>query len=145
MVGSAFLRQSDFQSRNSRDLGSRLPGTRPNLGVALEQATILGLSSPRPKRLLAPSLVDFRGKAGIRALYQAIGIPTRDHISKAFGEIWGEDLGRSKRRPNDNGSNTHYLSSDKMFPSSVVVPVSENMGSRLPSLLSFASADEGTS
>ena len=44
--------------------------------VALEQETILGLSGPRPKRLLAPSLIDFRGNPGIRALYQAIGIPT---------------------------------------------------------------------
>ena len=33
------------------------------------------LSGPRPKRLLAPSLIDFRGNPGIRALYQAIGIP----------------------------------------------------------------------
>ena len=30
-----------------------------NLGVAIEQETILGLSDPRPKRLLAPSLIDF--------------------------------------------------------------------------------------
>ena len=37
--------------------------------------TILGLFGPCPKRLLAPSLIDFRGKTGIRALYQAIGIP----------------------------------------------------------------------
>ena len=52
---------------------------RCNLGVALEQETIfLGLSGPRPKRLLAPSLIDFRGNPGIRALYQAIGIPTHE-------------------------------------------------------------------
>ena len=31
--------------------------------VALEQETFLGLSSPYPKRLLAPSLIDFRGKS----------------------------------------------------------------------------------
>ena len=31
-----------------------------NLGVALEQETGLGLSSRRPKRLLARSLIDFR-------------------------------------------------------------------------------------
>ena len=43
--------------------------------VALEQKIFLGLSGPGPKRLLAPSLIDFRGKTGIRALYQAIGIP----------------------------------------------------------------------
>ena len=42
--------------------------------VALEQEIFWGLSGPGPKRLLAPSLVDFRGKTGIRALYQAIGI-----------------------------------------------------------------------
>ena len=48
---------------------------RCNLGVVLEQETILGLSGPGPKRLLAPSLIDFSGKTGIRALYQAIGIP----------------------------------------------------------------------
>ena len=30
---------------------------RCNLGVALEQETILGFSGPRPKRLLAPSLI----------------------------------------------------------------------------------------
>ena len=35
---------------------------RCNLGVALEQETILGFSGPGPKRLLAPSLTDFRGK-----------------------------------------------------------------------------------
>ena len=35
----------------------------------------MGLSGPQPKRLLAPSLIDFQGNPGIRALYQAIGIP----------------------------------------------------------------------
>ena len=49
---------------------------RCNLGVALEQETILGLSGPRPKRLLALSLMDFRGNPGIWALYQANGIPS---------------------------------------------------------------------
>ena len=35
----------------------------------------MGLSGPRPIRLLAASsLIDFRGNPGIRALYQAIGI-----------------------------------------------------------------------
>ena len=48
---------------------------RCNLGVALEQEILLGLFGPRPKILLAPSPVDFRGNPGIRALYQAIGIP----------------------------------------------------------------------
>ena len=47
---------------------------------------ILGLSGPRPTRLLAPSLIDFRGKTGIRALYQAIGIPcTRQSESQDGG------------------------------------------------------------
>ena len=53
--------------------------------VALEQETFLGLSGPRPKRLLAPSLIDFRGNPGIRALYQAIGsnpIPGFEGIRK---------------------------------------------------------------
>ena len=50
-------------------------------GVALEQETILGLSGPRPKRLLAPSLIDFRGNPGIRALHQANGI-------SSFGTIF---------------------------------------------------------
>ena len=43
--------------------------------VALEQETFLGLSGPRLKRLLAPSLIDFREQTGIQALNQAIGIP----------------------------------------------------------------------
>ena len=42
---------------------------RCNLGVAPEQETFWGLSGPRPERLLAPSLIDFRGNAGIQALY----------------------------------------------------------------------------
>ena len=45
------------------------------LGGAGPSKTHLGLSSPRPERLLAPSLIDFRGSPGIRALYQAIGMP----------------------------------------------------------------------
>ena len=48
---------------------------RCNLGVALEQETIFGLSGPCPKRLLAPSLIDFRGNPRIWASYQAVGIP----------------------------------------------------------------------
>ena len=36
---------------------------------------IFGSLKPSPKRLLAPSLIDFWGSPGIRALYQAIGIP----------------------------------------------------------------------
>ena len=48
------------------------------LGVALEPETILGLSGPRPKRPLAPSLIDFRGSPEIRASYQANGIPKID-------------------------------------------------------------------
>ena len=48
--------------------------------VALEQEIFWGLSGPGPKRLLAPSLIDFRGKTGIRALYQAIGIPSQQYI-----------------------------------------------------------------
>ena len=56
--------------------------------VALEQETFLGLSGPRPKRLLAPSLIDFRGNPGIRALYQAIGRPFAS--SRPFASI--EDL-----------------------------------------------------
>ena len=35
-----------------------------NLGVALEQETFFGLSGLRPKRLLAPSLIYFRGNPG---------------------------------------------------------------------------------
>ena len=46
--------------------------------VAPEQDTCLGLSSPHPKTLLAPSPTDFRGNPRIRALYQAIGIPTQN-------------------------------------------------------------------
>ena len=44
-------------------------------GCPIEQETILGLSGSRPKRLLAPSLIDFGGNPGIRALHQAIRIP----------------------------------------------------------------------
>ena len=44
--------------------------------VALEQEIFWGFSGPSPKKLLAPSPIDFRGKTGIRALYQAIGIPS---------------------------------------------------------------------
>ena len=97
------VRQLQMNSIKNLGLGSRLPGTRPeflesfrvragetqkclllqsnpdlhrcSLGVALEQETFLGLSGPRPKRLLVPSLINFRGNPGIRALYQAIGIP----------------------------------------------------------------------
>ena len=57
---------------------------RCNHGVALEQETILGLSGPRPKRLLAPSLIDIRGNPGIRASYQAIGIPNLEHPPRAW-------------------------------------------------------------
>ena len=51
--------------------------------IALEQEPFWGLSSPRPKRLFAPSLVDFRGNPGIRALCQAIGLPNRGYSSQA--------------------------------------------------------------
>ena len=63
-----------------------------SLGVALEQETILGLSGPGPKRLLAPSLIDFRGKTGIRALYQAIGIPKLFVLA-----IWGVEVHQKAR------------------------------------------------
>ena len=43
---------------------------------SLEQETILRLSGPCPEGLLAPSLIDFLGNPGIRALCQAIGIST---------------------------------------------------------------------
>ena len=56
--------------------------------VALEQEIFWGLSGPGLKRLLAPSLIDFRGKTGIRALYQAIGIPNRAHFRVHFREHW---------------------------------------------------------
>ena len=55
--------------------------------VALEQEIFWGLSGPGPKRLLAPSLIDFRGKTGIRALYQAIGIPSLSPPAGAGKEI----------------------------------------------------------
>ena len=42
----------------------------PKMSLALE--TFWGLSGPRLRRLLAPSLIDFRGNPGIRALYQTI-------------------------------------------------------------------------
>ena len=42
---------------------------RCNLGVALEQETFLGLPEPCQTRLLAPSVIDFRGNPGIRAFY----------------------------------------------------------------------------
>ena len=50
---------------------------RCNLGVALEQEAILGLSGPGPKRLLAPSLIDFQGK-------QEFGPCTRQSGSQFF-------------------------------------------------------------
>ena len=108
-----FFFQLSRQQNNTRttsstvlELGSRLPGTRPefldfprksigegasslfgrgpkspqniscsratpklhrcNFGVALEQEMFWGLFGPRPKRLLAPSPIDFRGNPGIR-------------------------------------------------------------------------------
>ena len=63
---------------------------RCNLGVALEQETILGFSGPGPKRLLAPSLTDIRGKTGIRALYQAIRIPRVSHSIAEIPLSWGD-------------------------------------------------------
>ena len=49
----------------------------------LEHEAFLGLSGTSPKRLRAPSLiVDFRGSPGIRALYQAIGIPNLNKVCK---------------------------------------------------------------
>ena len=54
--------------------------------VALEQERFFGLSGPCPKRLLAPSLIDFGENPGIRALYQAIRIPNvGQHLSKPSG------------------------------------------------------------
>ena len=44
----------------------------------------MGLAGPAPKRLLAPSLIDFRGKTGIRASYQAIGIPSFAYQKRAL-------------------------------------------------------------
>ena len=56
----------------------------PEMSLALEQPRLapvqLGVvlePGPTPKRVLAPSLIDFRGNPGIRALYQAIGTPTQ--------------------------------------------------------------------
>ena len=62
--------------------------------VALEQEIFLGLSGLRLKRLLAPSLIDFQGNPGIRALYQAIGIRTTDDAMewwKKEGRTGGKD------------------------------------------------------
>ena len=44
--------------------------------VAPEQETFWGLSGPRPKRLIAPSVVDFWGNPGIWAL--SIGVQTQE-------------------------------------------------------------------
>ena len=50
-----------------------MPGTRPEfLDASLgcpRARDIFGTLWPRPKRLLAPSLVDFRGNPGIRAMH----------------------------------------------------------------------------
>ena len=88
-----------FPRKSIRERASRLFGRGPQRpqnifcsratqtctgGVALEQETILGLSGPHPKRLLAPSLIDFRGNPGIRALCQAIGVPTLSQEFAAF-------------------------------------------------------------
>ena len=69
-----------FLGEGQRDPEMSLPRATPRLhrckpGVALEQETFLEFSGLPPKRLLAPSLIDFWGNPGIRALYQAIGIP----------------------------------------------------------------------
>ena len=59
-----------------KDQGKEGQGVQPwGCSRARDIFGLLGLSGPRPKRLLAPSLIDFRGNPGIRALYQAIGIP----------------------------------------------------------------------
>ena len=81
-------------SRKSRN-SALVPGDGdPNLGVALEQEAILGLSGPCPKRILVPSHIDFQEISGVRALYQAIGIPTLDKCA-LFVEVlvWQGPLG----------------------------------------------------
>ena len=62
---------------------------RCNLEVTLEQETFLGLSGPCPKRLLAPSLIDFGGNPEIRALYHPIGIPTKSSTIVHFCGLFG--------------------------------------------------------
>ena len=52
---------------------------RRNLGVALEQETFSGLPGHPPKRLLAPSPIDFGGNPEIRGLYQAVRVATLQH------------------------------------------------------------------
>ena len=59
---------------------------RCNLGVAPEQETILGFSGPGPKRLLAPSLIDFRGKNGNSGLVPGNRDPNQKRAEYCFGE-----------------------------------------------------------
>ena len=55
---------------------ARSPGfPQKSIREGAQQETFWGLSGPRPKRLVAPSLIDFWGNPGLRALHQAIGIP----------------------------------------------------------------------
>ena len=73
--------------------------------VALEQETFLGLSGPRPKRLLAPFLIDFRGNPGIRALYQASSLWNLAAIQRFPGSF-----------PNFPGSSPNFPGSSRTSP-----------------------------
>ena len=54
------------EGRRNPKLSLALEQPRLALGVALEQETILGLSGPRPKSLLAPSLILECRKWGVK-------------------------------------------------------------------------------
>ena len=62
-------------------LFGRGPESPKIVWVALEQETFLGLSGPCPKRVLAPSLIGFRGNSGVRPCTRQSG-PQRIHIAE---------------------------------------------------------------
>ena len=66
-------------------LGSRLPGTRPEFLNFPENRQ--GKEQVVFSDNCAPSLIDFCGNPGIRALYQAIGIPTQDKAEPSGSKI----------------------------------------------------------
>ena len=57
-------------------------------GVALEKETFSGLPGHPPKRLLAPSPIEFRGNPGIRGLYQAVRVATQNPHPKLGPNNW---------------------------------------------------------